>query len=165
MVGGNGYDESGNLFLLELPPYDLYLRWIQVNAMMPMQMSVAPWRFKKVGQFEIVNEGVNRVLELRTKLRKYFVTAIEEASKYPFSPLIRPLWFVWPTDAKTFSISDQYLLGGCVMVAPILYPNTTNRTLYLPNASRWKVCVASSEQQSKTFYGPLELVITNISLT
>ena len=45
MIGGNGYDLNGNLFLREKPPVDLYLRWMTVNSFMPMQVSIAPWRY------------------------------------------------------------------------------------------------------------------------
>ena len=46
MVGGNGYGIGGQLLAKELPTAELYIRWIQTNVILPMQLSISPWRFK-----------------------------------------------------------------------------------------------------------------------
>ncbi|XP_045215899.2 myogenesis-regulating glycosidase-like [Mercenaria mercenaria] len=47
-------------------------------------------------------------------------------------PLLRPLWWVDPLDFKTLRISDQFLIGETIMVAPVLCLGDRKRDIYLP---------------------------------
>lgn len=51
-------------------------------------------------------------------------------------PLLRPLWWINPLDFKTLRISDQFLIGDTIMVAPILCLGDRRRDIYLPTG-RW----------------------------
>lgn len=47
-------------------------------------------------------------------------------------PVARPLFAEFPADKKARDIDDQFMLGHALMVAPILQPDTLNRTVYFP---------------------------------
>jgi len=58
MIGGNGYNVDDPLQESSTPPRELYIRWLQANALMPaMQFSFVPWGYddqvgeKKSGGF------------------------------------------------------------------------------------------------------------------
>jgi alpha-glucosidase (family GH31 glycosyl hydrolase) len=51
-------------------------------------------------------------------------------------PVNRPLFLEFPTDTNTHNISYQeFMLGSEFIIAPILDPNTTSKSLYLPQGS------------------------------
>ena len=45
-------------------------------------------------------------------------------------------------------IEDQYLLGQCLMIAPILLPNVTSRNIYFPVNTLWKSCYADYDNSN-----------------
>ena len=48
------------------------------------------------------------------------------------APIIRPLWWISPTDPEALSVGNQFLLGETLLVAPVLSPGTTEIDVYLP---------------------------------
>ena len=58
--------------------------------------------------------------------------AKERISYYP-RPIIRPLWYVSPDDAATYKISDQFMVGNDILVAPVLKEGQREREVYLPS--------------------------------
>ena len=47
-------------------------------------------------------------------------------------PLLQPMWWLAPTDAVTYNIGDQLLLGDMYLIAPVLCSGTRSRDVYLP---------------------------------
>ena len=45
---------------------------------------------------------------------------------------MRPLFYDYPEDTKVWEIEDEYMFGPDMLVAPILYEDMRERTLYLP---------------------------------
>jgi alpha-glucosidase len=52
-------------------------------------------------------------------------------------PVIRPLWFEFPTDKQTYLTSDEYLLGRDVLVAPVVKDGLREREVYFPAGQSW----------------------------
>ena len=50
-------------------------------------------------------------------------------------PIIRPLWWIDPFDEKTYNISDQFLIGDQIMVAPVTIQSAVSRDIYIPKGS------------------------------
>jgi len=50
---------------------------------------------------------------------------------------MRPLWFEYPNDIKTYLIEDQYLVGKDLLVAPVLRSGRTKRNVYFPVGDDW----------------------------
>ena len=36
------------------------------------------------------------------------------------TPIMRPMWYEFPTDANTFDITDQFMFGDAILVSPKL---------------------------------------------
>ena len=127
---------------------DLYMRWTQLNAFLPvMEFAFPPWMSRN----DAVMSSAKRMTELHSELVKgqSFRDALSSATMKGY-PIVRPLW--WLADKEEninsdlFAISDQFLVGDMIMAAPILLPNTTSRDVYFPKGTNWKVVSPPQEQ-------------------
>jgi alpha-glucosidase (family GH31 glycosyl hydrolase) len=125
MVGGNAYD--GDKIDAEL-----LVRWAQASALMPMiQFSAGPWHHGPEA-VRLCREASE--LHLRFAAYTY---RLAEATPLTGEPIIAPLVYHAPDDPATFSITDQFMLGTDVLVAPVVTKGAVARDLYLP-AGRWR---------------------------
>ena len=124
MVGGNAY--------IVKPTKELYIRWAQLNAFLPsIQFSLPPWNYD--------NETVAIVkdaLALRQNLSEIIYSLAVESVKTG-EPIVRPLWWHWPTDHETFVIYTEFMLGKDYLIAPVLHRSVVSHTVYLP-AGIWQ---------------------------
>ena len=74
--------------------------------------------------------------DLRRSLKPYLKDIYREAHENG-SPLMRPMFYEFPEDAACWDLADQYMFGPDYLVAPILKPDTFERTVYLP-AGQWE---------------------------
>ncbi len=91
-------------------------------------------------------------IRLRERLRPYLRLLFREASETG-APLMRPMFWHYPDDEACRDVSDQYLFGRDLLVAPVVEPDARSRTLRLPAGDRW-VDVRTGE----TFEGGRTLV-------
>lgn len=141
MVGGNEYGGKAD--------DELFVRWVQVNALMPMiQFSVVPWRD---GFGPRVLEITRRYADLRAGFAAEFLRLADEAAATQ-APIVRPLFFEFPDDAATYAIGDQFMLGDRWLVAPVLEKGATARDVYLPEGT-WRAL----DDPDETHRGPATL--------
>ena len=50
---------------------------------------------------------------------------------------MRTMFYEFPEDAACWDISDAYMFGSDILVAPIVRPKATSRTVYLPSGVSW----------------------------
>lgn len=72
--------------------------------------------------------------ELRYQLMPYTYTLAAEARSAGL-PMMRALWMHYPTDTTAAGISDQFLWGKNIMVAPVYQKQATMRKVYLPQGN------------------------------
>ena len=124
MVGGNQYDGD------TIEP-ELMIRWAQASALMPLlQFSVGPW-----------HHGPEAVRLCREASQLHLAFApytyrLAEATTRTGEPILAPLFYHSPDDAETFRVTDQFMLGPDVVVAPVVTKGAVARDLYLPKG-RW----------------------------
>ncbi|MBE7434564.1 MAG: glycoside hydrolase [Anaerolineales bacterium] len=119
MVGGNEYDEKADA--------DLMIRWTQLNALLPsMQFSLAPWDYG-ADAAELCRLFANLHVEFAPKILE-----IARATVAKGQPIIRPIFWLDPSDERALTCGDEFLLGDEFLVAPVVTPNTTQRDVYLP---------------------------------
>jgi alpha-D-xyloside xylohydrolase len=75
-------------------------------------------------------------LRLREKMKPY-ITELMTAAHEKGTPVMRPLFYDFPEDAKAWELEDEYMFGPDVLIAPILYAGQRERSVYLPDGS-WK---------------------------
>ncbi|MEU9518994.1 glycoside hydrolase family 31 protein [Streptomyces sp. NPDC048224] len=121
----------------DVPP-ELYLRWLQLAAYLPLLRTHAgpraglgePWGFGA----EVL--GYARVtLAERRRLLPYFVT-LAHLARRTGAPYARPVWWQSPEDRALRDCEDAFLLGDCLLVAPVLRPGSDRREVRLPRG-RW----------------------------
>lgn len=102
----------------------MFARWMGVGALLPFarghtgkeNIDKEPWSFGPG-----VEATSRRALERRYRLLPYLYTLFREAHETGM-PIVRPLFFLDPTDPALRSEDDAFLLGGDVLVVPALTP-------------------------------------------
>ncbi|MER6156528.1 glycoside hydrolase family 31 protein [Streptomyces sp. NPDC001868] len=120
------------------PSPELYLRWFQLGAYLPLFRTHAslragrrePWEFGE----EIVGHARVALVE-RRRLLPYFMT-LAHLARRTGAPYVRPLWWGAPEDRTLRDCEDAFLLGDCLLVAPVLDPGADRRAVQLPRG-RW----------------------------
>ncbi len=75
-------------------------------------------------------------LDVRLAMKPYIKQLFDEAHETG-APLLRPMFYEFPTDEKCWDLYDQYLFGDKLLVAPIFCEDMWEREVYLP-AGTWK---------------------------
>ncbi|MGI5351005.1 glycoside hydrolase family 31 protein [Streptomyces sp. CA-250714] len=118
------------------PSAELYLRWFQMAAYLPLFRTHtaagagAPWDFG-----EEVLEHARAALAERERLLPYLLTLAQLAHRTG-APYVRPVWWQHPRDRALRDCEDAFLLGDALLVAPVLEPGARSRAVRLP-AGRW----------------------------
>jgi alpha-glucosidase (family GH31 glycosyl hydrolase) len=127
-----GSDIGGFGFAGECTP-ELYIRWFQFGTFCPLcrphgdQTELRePWQLG--AEVEAI---CRKYLRLRYRLLPYIYTAAYEACTTGV-PLMRPLVLEFPADPHVLNLSDEYLFGREILVAPVVEEGTTERVVYLP---------------------------------
>ncbi len=51
--------------------------------------------------------------------------------------MMRGMFHVFPDDAASWTLGDQYMLGADVLVAPVLEAGARSRSVHLPAGTSW----------------------------
>lgn len=94
---------------------------------------------------EEVYKICEKYLHLRERMRPYVRQIMEEAHEKGTPPM-RPLFYDFPEDKNAWEIEDEYMFGPDLLVAPVLYEDQRERTLYLPEGL-WRNIHDSQEYQ------------------
>lgn len=82
-------------------------------------------------------EILKKYLDLRERMKPY-ITELMNGAHQNGTPVMRPMFYDFPKDQKAWEVEDQYMFGGDVLVAPVLYENMRHREVYLPEGNQWK---------------------------
>lgn len=115
------------------PDDALLLRWLQAGLFLSHS------RIHGFGNRELYDRGVTTdrardLLHLRYRLLPYLLGHAHRSAPAGV-PLARPLVVDHPDDPTTWHLSDQWLLGDDLLVAPVAHPDG-HRRVYLP-AGEW----------------------------
>ena len=131
---------------------ELYTRWLQFGAFLPMFRSHGtdtprePWRFGEPGA--PFYDAIVGTIDLRYRLLPHLYSLSGRVSRRNAS-WIRPVSFSFPEDVRTHDLKTQFMVGDELMIAPVLKPMLYGRgsaplkdvaetvDVYLPNNSAW----------------------------
>ena len=158
-IGFTGSDVGG---FIGTPDGELFTRWIQMAAFMPFfrahttkgSPDQEPWSFG-----EPYLSIVRRFIELRYELLPYLYTALWQMCDRGW-PVVRPLAWAETGSASLWDVDDAFLCGDALLVAPILEPGVSSRTVPLPRGYWYEFwtnqCFAG--EQEMTVFSQLETV-------
>lgn len=112
---------------------DLCSRWLQLSALSPLMIGYRgedeiPINLIKTSLISTVGK---MVLRLRYSLLPYFYTLFYRAHANKHT-VVRPLFFEFPNDPKTYHLNGQYMLGSALLVSPVINPDTERIIAYFP---------------------------------
>lgn len=124
---------------------ELCTRWMELGAFYPFSRnhngkgarSQEPYTFSQQ-----MTDTSRWILNVRYSLLPYYYTLFYFAScpasstEQPASTVTRPLFFEFPDDQNTYAIDKQFMVGGGLLVSPVLTQGATSVTAYFPKA-RW----------------------------
>jgi len=134
---------------------ELYVRWVQFGAFTPMMRSHgtdAPreiYQFGKRGEREY--DAIEKTIHLRYSLLPYIYSTAWGVTDHSGS-IMRALFMDFAADKNTHKITDEYLFGNFILVAPVVnpmyvskvndknsedYSTVKNKPVYLPKGSDW----------------------------
>ena len=73
---------------------------------------------------------------LRERLRDYIRVQMKKAHE-DGTPVMRPVFYDFPTDPESWNVEDAYLFGPDLYVAPVMEDHVTERKVYLPAGTAW----------------------------
>ncbi|MBE1879021.1 TIM-barrel domain-containing protein [Myceligenerans pegani] len=143
--------------------HDLLVRWFQFGAFCPvmrMHGDRAPvdrvfaadgsercatgadnelWSFG-----DDVYEILTRYVKLREAMRPYTRRLMAEAH-HDGQPVMRGMFHEFPGDPVCWDLTDQYMFGPDLLVAPVVEPHAVTRQVYLPLGAAWTDLRTGSE--------------------
>lgn len=131
MIGGGEYSFFVDEGLEKRLDQELVVRYAQCAALMPMmQFSAAPWRV-------LSEENCTyclRAARLHTQFG-YYILALAENAGRTGEPIARYMEYEFPGEGFE-RVTDQFMLGDKILVAPVLEKGKTVREVKLPSG-RW----------------------------
>ena len=79
---------------------------------------------------------MEKFLQVREQIKPYLKELYQQASDTGL-PLMRAMMLEFPDDDKCWQLTDQYMLGDRLLVAPVVHAGQSQRQVYLP-AGKWK---------------------------
>ena len=120
---------------------ELYQRWTELGAFAPVMRT-------HQGARKDENWNWNTDAETTAHFRKFtfvhcaladdFMALAEEAAESG-TPLLRHMMLEFPDDRDTWGISDQFMIGESLLVAPVVEQGATTRSAYFPQGTWFNV--------------------------
>ncbi|XP_076462037.1 sucrase-isomaltase, intestinal-like [Babylonia areolata] len=132
---------------------ELCKRWMQLGAFYTFSRNhnAIGNRDQDPGFFDEEVKRVSReAMETRYWLLPHLYTLFHQVASQG-GTVIRPLHHEFPTDPKALGNSRQFLWGSSLLISPVLEPNVTSLTYYIPEA-RWFDFYTGAEVTSKGGY-------------
>lgn len=132
-----GHDVGG--FAGPRPDPELFVRWLQVGIFHP-RLCIHSWNddgsANEPWMHPEVLPLVRAAMHFRYRLIPYLYTLLFEAARTG-APIVRPLVYTFPGDARCRTESFDFMLGPNLLIAPVLEPEARCREVYLPPGVEW----------------------------
>ncbi len=131
---------------------ELYTRWYQYGAFLPVFRSHGTDTRREIWQFgdkgDMFYDSLEKFTRMRYALMPY-IYSTAAAVTFRDGSMMRPLAFDFPTDARVRNIRDEYMFGPSLLVCPVTEPmyygpgsralseSPRTRNVYLPAGTDW----------------------------
>lgn len=117
------------------------MRWVELGAFTPIMRTHEGankddnWSWEKDQE---TTDHFRRFALVHQALAADFQALAQEASGTS-APILRHLMLVFPNDAQSRTVDDQFMIGEQLLVAPVVEEGATTRQVYLPPGSWFHV--------------------------
>ena len=136
-VSNTGHDIGG--FAGPAPEPELFLRWVQQGIFLP-RFSIHSWNDDATANepwmYPEITPCIRDLIKFRYRLLPYLYDLLWRYHDR-FEPMLRPTFHDFPDDPRCYEENDDFLLGGALLVAPVVEPGRRARTVYLPQGAGW----------------------------
>lgn len=125
---------------------ELFQRWTELGAFTPIMRTHegnnrdTNWSWESDAE---TTDHFQRFARVHEALRPELM-ALSERAQATGAPLVRHLLLEFPNDAAGYAISDQFMLGSTLLVAPVVEMGATERELYLPPGTWFHIWTGDS---------------------
>ncbi|WP_110927762.1 glycoside hydrolase family 31 protein [Bacillus massiliglaciei] len=127
-----GHDIGG--FSGPAPEPELLVRWVQ-NGVFHPRFTIHSWNDDKTVNVPWMYEEdaglIRNLIKFRHRIIPYLYTALYRAHE-KYEPIIRPTFYEFEADEKTFEENDDFMLGESMLVASVVEKGQRERSVYLP---------------------------------
>ncbi|XQY92899.1 TIM-barrel domain-containing protein [Metabacillus sp. HB246100] len=127
-----GHDIGG--FSGPAPDQELLVRWVQ-NGIFHPRFTIHSWNDDKTvnvpWMYEETTGLIRDLIKFRHRIIPYLYTALYNAHE-KYEPILRPTFYEFEHDEKTFEENDDFMLGESMLVASVVEEGQRERTVYLP---------------------------------
>ncbi len=131
---------------------ELFVRWMQLAAFLPMMRAHGTgtpreiWRFGEEGTPWY--DALAKIIRLRSRMVPHWYSLAAEYSREGL-PMVRVPALVFPEDAALRGIDDEMMVGGSILVKPVVRPMEylpggkridapdDRENVYLPSGTEW----------------------------
>lgn len=122
------------------PAYrELFVRWFQYGAFCPV-FRVHGTRTNNQNELWSDGKAAQEILALYDRLRyrmlPYIYTLAARTTFEGYTPM-RALAFDFRSDPRALDVSDEFMIGPSLLVAPVTEAGAASRTVYLPAGTDW----------------------------
>jgi alpha-D-xyloside xylohydrolase len=161
-----GWDLGG--FHGDIPTAELFIRSTQMAVFCPVMQYHAeskgefnqdrtPWNIAERTKTPLVLTLFKRFADLRMNLLPYIYEQATTCSKLGI-PFMRAMYIDYPDDLSCLELTEQYLFGDSLLVAPVVYEGQTVKKIYFPQG-KWLSLFGDEEvsgSQMKTWKASLD---------
>ena len=120
------------------PAYrELFVRWFEYGAFCPIFRAHGARKDNELWSYGAEAQTTLTLYDrLRYRLIPYIYTMGAKTTFEGYTPM-RALAFDFASDDKALDISDEFMFGPALLVAPVTEAGATSREVYLPKGTEW----------------------------
>lgn len=132
---------------------ELFLRWTELGAFTPIMRTHEGDLRLENWSWDSDTETIlhfRRFARIHQALIPELVTLGDQAAQTSM-PMLRPLVLTFPDDLDSRGVSDEFMLGRTLLVAPVLQEGVDRRSVYLPPGTWYHVWSGEAYEGGRTY--------------
>ncbi len=116
---------------------ELYVRWFEYGTFLPTMRTHGTRKYNEIWSYGPQAEPIlEKYLKLRYTLMPY-IYSLGWFTHQTGAPFMRALFMDFPNDPRVSNMTDEYMFGPALLVAPVVEQGATTRDVYLPAGTDW----------------------------